>query len=235
MEKSRDAFRTISEVAEHLDTPAHVLRFWESRFPQVRPVKRAGGRRYYRPTDVALLAGIKRLLHTDGLTIRGVQKVLREQGIRHVMALAGDISFEDDAAPTAEAAVPTASVTADTSPKAPPDAPAAEAGVLILGAATAIRVEPPPEAEPAPLPLWEARSEDRPEPAVAPVEAAPATPAPHADEEEAQVFSHAWLASRLRAMAPGSLRESAAEVEDISARLTALRDRMARVARSQGH
>jgi DNA-binding transcriptional MerR regulator len=89
MEKSREAFRTISEVADLLDTPAHVLRFWESRFPQIRPVKRAGGRRYYRPSDVALLSGIKRLLHSDGLTIRGVQKVLREQGIRHVMGLAG--------------------------------------------------------------------------------------------------------------------------------------------------
>lgn len=88
MEKSRDAFRTISEVTDLLDTPAHVLRFWESRFPQIRPVKRAGGRRYYRPSDVALLSGIKRLLHGDGLTIRGVQKVLRERGILHVMALA---------------------------------------------------------------------------------------------------------------------------------------------------
>ena len=88
MEKSPEAFRTISEVADLLDTPAHVLRFWESRFPQIRPVKRAGGRRYYRPSDVALLSGIKRLLHGDGLTIRGVQKVLRENGIRQVMALA---------------------------------------------------------------------------------------------------------------------------------------------------
>jgi DNA-binding transcriptional MerR regulator len=89
MEKAQDAFRTISEVADFLDTPAHVLRFWESRFPQIRPVKRGGGRRYYRPADIALLSGIKRLLHDDGLTIRGVQKLLREQGIRHVMALAG--------------------------------------------------------------------------------------------------------------------------------------------------
>ncbi len=88
MDKSPDAFRTISEVADHLDTPAHVLRFWESRFPQVRPVKRAGGRRYYRPSDVALLAGIRRLLHEEGLTIRGVQKILREQGVRHVAGLA---------------------------------------------------------------------------------------------------------------------------------------------------
>ncbi len=85
--KSADAFRTISEVSELLDTPAHVLRFWESRFAQIRPIKRAGGRRYYRPADVALLAGIKQLLHDDGLTIRGVQKILRERGVAHVSAL----------------------------------------------------------------------------------------------------------------------------------------------------
>ncbi len=89
MDKSPEAFRTISEVAEALETPAHVLRFWESRFPQIRPVKRAGGRRYYRPTDIALLTGIKRLLHDEGLTIRGVQKILREQGVRHVAGLTG--------------------------------------------------------------------------------------------------------------------------------------------------
>ena len=100
MDKSPDAFRTISEVAEVLETPAHVLRFWESRFPQIRPVKRAGGRRYYRPNDVALLSGIKRLLHDDGMTIRGVQKVLREQGVRHVAALSGEdhaAEIEEDA------------------------------------------------------------------------------------------------------------------------------------------
>ena len=98
MEKSPEAFRTISEVAEALETPAHVLRFWESRFPQIRPVKRAGGRRYYRPADVALLTGIKHLLHEEGLTIRGVQKILREQGVRHVAALSGqgDFGHEDD-------------------------------------------------------------------------------------------------------------------------------------------
>lgn len=100
MEKSPDAFRTISEVAESLETPAHVLRFWESRFPQIRPVKRAGGRRYYRPSDVALLSGIKRLLHDEGLTIRGVQKILREQGIRHVARLGNggaDVPDESEA------------------------------------------------------------------------------------------------------------------------------------------
>lgn len=96
MEKSPEAFRTISEVAEFLETPAHVLRFWESRFPQIRPVKRAGGRRYYRPGDVALLSGIKRLLHDEGMTIRGVQKILREQGIRHVAGLVSGDSPEAD-------------------------------------------------------------------------------------------------------------------------------------------
>lgn len=82
--KSPDAFRTISEVAMELDVPQHVLRFWESRFGQVRPVKRAGGRRYYRPEDVALLRGIRILLYSDGFTIKGVQKLLREQGVRYV-------------------------------------------------------------------------------------------------------------------------------------------------------
>ena len=103
MDKSPDAFRTISEVSEVLETPAHVLRFWESRFPQIRPVKRAGGRRYYRPADVALLTGIKRLLHDEGLTIRGVQKILREQGVRHVAGLSGDAVL--DSAEDAEAAL----------------------------------------------------------------------------------------------------------------------------------
>ncbi|MFB1023830.1 MAG: MerR family transcriptional regulator, partial [Octadecabacter sp.] len=84
MSKSRDAFRTISEVAYALGTPAHVLRFWESKFSQVKPVKRAGGRRYYRPADLDLLAGIKKLLHDDGMTIKGAQKLLREQGVKHV-------------------------------------------------------------------------------------------------------------------------------------------------------
>ncbi|MDT8326823.1 MAG: MerR family transcriptional regulator [Roseovarius sp.] len=87
MAKSADAFRTISEVAEWLEVPAHVLRFWESKFSQIKPVKRAGGRRYYRPADMILLGGIKALLHDEGMTIKGVQKLLREQGVRHVSDL----------------------------------------------------------------------------------------------------------------------------------------------------
>ncbi|MFO1247713.1 MAG: MerR family transcriptional regulator [Alphaproteobacteria bacterium] len=82
--KSAEAFRTISEVAQELDVPQHVLRFWESRFVQIKPVKRAGGRRYYRPEDVDLLKGIRALLYSDGFTIKGVQKVLKERGHRHV-------------------------------------------------------------------------------------------------------------------------------------------------------
>ncbi len=81
MSKAADAFRTISEVAEDLDVPKHVLRFWEARFPQIKPMKRGGGRRYYRPADLDLLRGIRHLLHDEGYTIKGVQKILREQGL----------------------------------------------------------------------------------------------------------------------------------------------------------
>lgn len=80
--KSDAAFRTISEVAEDLDVPQHVLRFWETKFTQIRPLKRGGGRRYYRPEDIALLRRIRVLLYTDGMTIRGVQKLLRETGTK---------------------------------------------------------------------------------------------------------------------------------------------------------
>ena len=85
-EKSPDAFRTISEVSELLDLPQHVLRFWETRFTQVKPMKRGGGRRLYRPDHIALLRGIKALLYDDGLTIKGVQKMLREKGAKTVIA-----------------------------------------------------------------------------------------------------------------------------------------------------
>jgi DNA-binding transcriptional MerR regulator len=80
VEKAPDAFRTISEVADEIDVPQHVLRFWESRFTQIRPMKRGGGRRYYRPDDVDLLRGIRHLLYGEGYTIRGVQRILREHG-----------------------------------------------------------------------------------------------------------------------------------------------------------
>lgn len=95
MEKGPDAFRTISEVAEDLDLPQHVLRFWETRFGQIKPLKRGGGRRYYRPDDVDLLRGIRHLLYGEGYTIRGVQQILREQGVRHVQAIGHSVESEE--------------------------------------------------------------------------------------------------------------------------------------------
>ena len=93
MEKSPDAFRTISEVADDLDLPQHVLRFWETRFPQIKPMKRGGGRRYYRPDDVELLKGIRHLLYDHGYTIKGVQKLLKTNGNKFVAAAAtGDLA-----------------------------------------------------------------------------------------------------------------------------------------------
>ena len=87
MDKAPDAFRTISEVADDLKVPQHVLRFWESRFTQIKPMKRAGGRRYYRPDDVDLLRGIHHLLYGEGYTIRGVQRLLRDQGLKFVQSV----------------------------------------------------------------------------------------------------------------------------------------------------
>ncbi|PHP66883.1 MerR family transcriptional regulator [Zhengella mangrovi] len=93
MEKSPDAFRTISEVAEDLDLPQHVLRFWETRFVQIKPMKRGGGRRYYRPQDVELIKGIRHLLYDQGYTIKGVQRLVKENGVPFVVALgSGDVS-----------------------------------------------------------------------------------------------------------------------------------------------
>jgi resuscitation-promoting factor RpfA len=107
-DKSPDAFRTISEVANWLGVQTHVLRFWESRFTQIKPVKRAGGRRYYRPADMELIGGIKILLHDNGMTIRGVQKILREQGIAAVTKFAPGVDGDD--APMAVDVMPTDNV-----------------------------------------------------------------------------------------------------------------------------
>jgi DNA-binding transcriptional MerR regulator len=115
VDKAPDAFRTISEVADDLDVPQHVLRFWESRFSQIRPMKRAGGRRYYRADDVDLLRGIRQLLYSEGYTIRGVQRILKEHGIGFVQTvwqegaaqparLADDDMADDAVEPAAEEA-----------------------------------------------------------------------------------------------------------------------------------
>lgn len=107
MEKSPDAFRTISEVAEDLDLPQHVLRFWETRFTQIKPMKRGGGRRYYRPDDVELLKGIRHLLYDQGYTIKGVQKLLKQNGIKFVIAVGtGDVATMEALTAAAQAEQP---------------------------------------------------------------------------------------------------------------------------------
>ena len=125
MDKSPEAFRTISEVADDLDVPKHVLRFWEGKFAQLRPLKRGGGRRYYRPEDVNLLRGIRQLLYGDKYTIKGVQRILREQGVRHVMTRTDGSA--DDTAQTSVTDIP--DVAADAARRAADhheDGPAAE-------------------------------------------------------------------------------------------------------------
>ncbi|PYE83997.1 MerR family transcriptional regulator [Pseudoroseicyclus aestuarii] len=138
MAKSAEAFRTISEVAEALGTQAHVLRFWETKFTQVAPVKRAGGRRYYRPEDLVLLAGIKALLHDQGMTIKGVQKLLREKGVRHV-AEQGTDYLADKAlpeaagaqiAPAPDQAAPPAEPPVAAEPEATDELPSPEDGAV---------------------------------------------------------------------------------------------------------
>jgi DNA-binding transcriptional MerR regulator len=109
MDKSPEAFRTISEVAEEMDLPQHVLRFWETRFPQIKPLKRGGGRRYYRPDDIELLRAVKQLLYGEGYTIKGVQKLMREQGAASVArGLVGGEATKAAAVETPAAARPAA-------------------------------------------------------------------------------------------------------------------------------
>ena len=116
MSKSPDAFRTISEVAEWLGIPAHVLRFWESKFTQIKPVKRAGGRRYYRPADMMLLGGIKRLLHDEGKSIKEVQAMLRDQGIARVAERSASLDETADPMPVIESEGTVVDFSAPSSP-----------------------------------------------------------------------------------------------------------------------
>ena len=159
MSKSSQAFRTIREVSDWLDVKAHVLRFWESKFPQIRPVKRAGGRRYYRPGDMELVGGIKVLLHEQGMTIKGVQDLIRDEGTSHVASLSPPIDmldFEDApsdeieawdrelAAEAVEDAVIMGEVAGPQGATAPADAAAAEEAD---DAPAAEEVTPPPTLE----------------------------------------------------------------------------------------
>ena len=136
MEKAPEAFRTISEVAGDLDVPQHVLRFWETRFTQVKPMKRGGGRRFYRPADVDLLQGIRKLLYGEGYTIRGVQRILREEGSAYVCGIGrGEIAarkrdahdLELDGVPRPGRATPAPRIMRSPPPvgKAPPARPKA--------------------------------------------------------------------------------------------------------------
>ncbi len=121
MEKAPEAFRTISEVAEDLDVPQHVLRFWEGKFSQVKPMKRAGGRRYYRPNDLELLRGIRHLLYGEGYTIKGVQRILREQGTGYVIEAGKQKALPSQGAEGEETSAQAAP--ADTPPQAAPRVP----------------------------------------------------------------------------------------------------------------
>jgi DNA-binding transcriptional MerR regulator len=154
MDKSPEAFRTISEVAEALDVPPHVLRFWETRFAQVKPVKRGGGRRYYRPEDVRLLRGIRGLLYDDGMTIKGVQKILRERGIRHVIGLGTLPEPEPEGPPAAPAAAERPAAAPANGGRAAPQGDLFDTGpaaVMTAPAAAALRTAPAPDASPKPL------------------------------------------------------------------------------------
>ena len=176
--KSPDAFRTISEVAEWLGVPTHVLRFWESRFSQVKPVKRAGGRRYYRPADMELLGGIRKLLHDDGMTIRGVQKLLREEGVKHVAAMSPALDDTSMVDVTPSNVVELRSKPA-TAPE-PSEAPAPVEEAVVAEAEVEAETPAPAAAAPAdPIPAPAAPSE----PQSAPVTEPPLTTLPEPDPE----------------------------------------------------
>ncbi|MBY6047297.1 MerR family transcriptional regulator [Vannielia litorea] len=148
MGKAPDAFRTISEVADWLGVQTHVLRFWESKFTQVKPLKRAGGRRYYRPADMELLGGIRKLLHEDGLTIKGAQKFIRENGVKAVAELSPPVEDEGDlpaGVPTEAAAAMMPEAEAEVHVHAVETQDTPEAPVDVTGEAPAPAVEPEPE------------------------------------------------------------------------------------------
>lgn len=145
VDKSPDAFRTISEVAEDLDLPQHVLRFWETRFVQIKPLKRGGGRRYYRPDDVELLRAIRHLLYGEGYTIRGVQRILKEQGPRAVAQLAAGGAQQAAAAVPAMREEPVFERAPQAAPRAAPPLPFDDSHMPPAGPSFA----PPGEPEPA--------------------------------------------------------------------------------------
>jgi DNA-binding transcriptional MerR regulator len=252
MDKSPDAFRTISEVADVLETPAHVLRFWESRFPQIKPVKRAGGRRYYRPSDVALLAGIRRLLHAEGLTIRGVQKILRDQGARHVASLSDDSvllgavvaqardldetslmaalgsSDQDSAAPESAKQKGAKPPGATATPAAPALSEADIDALELAGDPEALAdlvAALGPEGSTAELPLFAAAAATAPIPS--PTQAPIVAPSVPLAPRKPTLHDDKSFASLIRALPAESLLVLAPEISPLARRLAALRARCA--------
>ncbi len=141
-DKAPEAFRTISEVAEQLDVPQHVLRFWETRFSQIRPMKRGGGRRYYRPADVDLLKGIRTLLYGEGYTIRGAQKILKDNGIAHVIGIGRGEVAVDPADETDKAARKAVAKPAEAKPETGPvPAPVAPGETRIVHELTPAQID----------------------------------------------------------------------------------------------
>lgn len=176
MDKAPDAYRTISEVAEDLDLPQHVLRFWETRFSQIKPLKRGGGRRYYRPDDVELLKGIRHLLYKEGYTIKGVQRILKEQGARAVQVFARELAEAELPAPAPvpapvlpppppvelRAPVPVPPTLPAPLPMAPPVAPPPPAAPLLVPAFEAAAAPPVPDAPNPALENWRPEPEEEP-------------------------------------------------------------------------
>ena len=203
MKKSRDAFRTISEVSERLDTPAHVLRFWETKFSQIKPVKRAGGRRYYRPQDMDLLAGIKKLLHGDGLSIKAVQGLIKEKGVKHVAGIGAMLDVPANDVEPAKAQETTATAMTDD-----PDAPAAVADLFGFV---------PEETNVVALPTAKPRAKDKPQ-------AKPEKSAPLIDA----IAPKPKLIGTLARTDQTELTKRAPKIAPIAAKLAALHERMVR-------
>jgi DNA-binding transcriptional MerR regulator len=171
MEKTAEAFRTISEVADWLEIPTHVLRFWESQFSQIKPVKRAGGRRYYRPKDMLLIGGIKKLLHEDGESIKAAKKILNKRGVKYVAALSETPSFMKDRNDQA-AARPS-----DDAPNIAAIEDVNVSAERLIETSTKVIPLPLPKTEPSPLPASQKRSVGR-----------KTLPSPNGDARQASLF-----------------------------------------------
>lgn len=220
-DKKPQAFRTIREVADWLGVEAHVLRFWESKFSQIKPVKRAGGRRYYRPADMALIGGIKVLLHDQGLTIRGVQKIIREEGVAHVSSLSPAIDGEEmDQAGILE--LTAAETATDPAPAEEETTRTGTGFVDIEALAAAPEEEPAPgEPEPAPIPAVEDYPAPEPQADTAPALAdlAVEPTGDHAPSPLAEIHALLRASVPLSAEQRGQLAPLVARLDALAARL----------------